>query len=348
MHNAKRIYFTWIALVSTFGAALGQSVYFKHYQVEEGLANNTVFSLFQDSKGFMWMGTKEGLSRFDGTTFKTFDIKLDNHQVVKEFVYSIGEGVGGILWVGTRKGLYTFDPHTERFSLIPATRDHEILNIRPDGRGKVWFTADLSLYCYDEETHETHLFDLAPDYITTLTIGHDSSVWAGSLSGSLFRYDAAQNHFDCMNCAAHNLKERPREVSRIFLTEHGQVLIGTLHGLTYYDLHTGSYRPLLHQQPHDRAVYVRDILPLSEHTYWVASESGIHQVDMLSGNSFAMRHRDSDPYSISDNAVYALCRDNEGGIWCGTYFGGVNYYHPSHSFFKKYFRTDDPNSLSGN
>src|SRR5690606_39326112 len=54
----------------------------------------------------------------------------------------------------------------------------------------------------------------------------------------------------------------------------------------------------------------------------------------------------SDVCSSDLNAVYALCRDNEGGIWCGTYFGGVNYYHPSHSFFKKYFRTDDPNSLS--
>lgn len=348
MHNAKRIFLIGLVLASAFHWSLGQPVYFRHYQIEDGLANNTVFSLFQDSRGFMWMGTKEGLNRFDGTTFKAFDMKLDNDPEVKEFVFSIDEGSQGTLWVGTRKGLYAFDPRTEHFTLIPHTRDHEILKIRSDGRDKVWFIADLDLYCYDEATRETRPIDLAPGQITALASGPEGSIWVGAVGGSLFHFDADRHRFDCINCTVHDEKARPREVTHIYPLPDGQLLIGTMHGLTRYAPHTGHYYALLGKEAHGAAVYVRDILPFSNRAYWVASESGIHQIDVWSGERTEMRHRDSDPYSISDNAVYALFRDREGGIWCGTYFGGVNYYHPSHATFKKYFRTDDPQSLSGN
>lgn len=348
MIGIRRIFLVVLGLASAFGSAFGQPVYFRHYQVEDGLTNNTVFSIFQDSKGFMWMGTKEGLNRFDGTTFKAFDMKLDNRQGVKEFVYSIREGSRGTLWLGTRKGLYEFNPRTERFTLVRSTRGREILDIRPDGHGKVWFTADLKLYSYDEETFEIHRFDLSPDHVTAIAIGWDGSVWAGSFSGSLFRYVPAENRFDCVNCPDDGVAEKLRGISRILPTPQGQLLVGTIYGLTCYDPGPGSARPLLGLPAQQKGVYVRDILPFSDHEYWVASESGIHHVDALSGKTVTLRHRDSDPYSISDNAVYALCRDNEGGIWCGTYFGGINYYHRSHAYFKKHFRTDDPNSLSGN
>lgn len=333
------------------GTASGQPVYFRHYQVEDGLSNNTVFSVFQDSRGFMWFGTKEGLNRFDGGTFKAFNMKQDNQQDVKEFVYSIAEGLRQTLWVGTRKGLYEFDPRTEDFTLLSPTRDSEILDIQPDRKGKVWFTSDLQLYCYDEQQRSTRYYDFhLPQSlrIAAICISNDQTVWVCSIDGYLFRYDPAKDTFRCVNLSSKTGAQRPGEVNSICSTPSGQILIGTIRGLTAYDPSAGTYRPLLGLPAQQKPVYVRDILAFSAGEYWIASESGIHSIDLETGRSVNMRQQDSDPYSVSDNAAYALHKDTEGGIWCGTYFGGVNYYHSRHSYFSKYFRNSSPGSLSGN
>jgi len=329
-------------------AGYGQPIYFRHYQVEDGLANNTVFSAFQDTRGFMWFGTKEGLNRFDGGAFRVFDMKQDNQQDAKEFVYSITEGTRHTLWVGTRKGLYEFDPRTEVFSLLSPTQDGEILDIKSDRQGKIWFTSDLWLYCYDERKHTTRSYDLRIGQslrIASICISKDQTVWVCSLDGYIFRYDAAKDMFHCVNASD---ERRPQEVNRIYCTPSGQLLIGTIRELACYDPVSGRYHPLLGLPVQQKPVYVRDILLFSGDEYWIATESGIYMVDLKTGRSVNMRQQDSNPYSISDNAVYTLYKDTEGGIWCGTYFGGVNYYHRRHSYFRKYFRNNSPHSLSGN
>ncbi|GAA0537319.1 ligand-binding sensor domain-containing protein [Chitinophaga japonensis] len=343
-----RYFILYTVLLLCAVTANGQPVYFRHYQVEDGLANNTVFSAFQDARGFMWFGTKEGLNRFDGGAFRTFNMKQDNQQDAKEFVYSIREGIHQTLWVGTRKGLYEFDPRTEIFSLLDPTRDSEILDIKSDGKGKIWFTSDLRLYCYDERKHTTRHYDLRMAqslWITGICISKDQTVWACSVDGYIFRYDTAKDVFHCVNTAD---GQRLWEVNRIYCTPSGLLLIGTIRSLSCYDPMNGSYRPLLGLPVQEKPVYVRDILLFAANEYWIATESGIYIVDLETGRFINMRQQDANPYAISDNAVYALCRDTEGGIWCGTYFGGVNYYHSRHSYFRKYFRNSSPHSLSGN
>lgn len=343
-----RYFILYTLLLLCAVVANGQPIYFRHYQVEDGLANNTVFSAIQDTRGFMWFGTKEGLNRFDGGAFRAFNIKQDNQQDAREFVYAIGEGIRQTLWVGTRQGLYEFDPYTEIFSLLQPTQGGEILDIKSDRKGKVWFTSDLQLYCYDEWKHTTRKYDLRTGQslrIAAICIGNDQTVWVCSLDGYIFRYDAARDVFRCVNASA---EQRPEEVNRIYCTPSGQILIGTIRGLACYDPVNGRYRPLLGLPLQQKPVYVRDILPFSGNEYWVASESGIHIVDLNTGHAVNIKQQDSNPYSISDNAVYTLYKDAEGGIWCGTYFGGVNYYHSRHSYFRKYFRNSDQNSLSGN
>lgn len=332
----------------TAGKVCGQSFYFRHYQVEDGLANNTVFSIFRDARGFMWFGTKEGLNRFDGGTFKAFNMTQDNLREAKEFVYSIEEGIHQTLWVGTRKGLYEFNEQKETFSLLRSTQDTEILDIKSDGKGKIWFTSDLQLYCYDEQKHRTHFYDFravhAP-HIAAISIASDHTVWVCSLNGYLFRYDPSSDNFLCVNNT--EKQARPWGVNRIFCTNTGEILIGSISGLTSFDPAKGTYRPLLGLPLQQKPVYVRDILKFAEDTYWIASESGIYSYHLKSGQVINLQKDNSNPYSISDNAVYALCKDTEGGIWCGTYFGGVNYFHSRHSYFKKYFAGSSNSSLSG-
>src|SRR4029078_5670074 len=111
---------TSLAILFFFASKVaGQSYYFRHYQVENGLSNNAVICCLQDKKGFLWFGTKDGLNRFDGYSFKTFRNDPDHSgRIGGNFIHSLYEDHNGIIWIGTEKGLYQYDATTESFSLL--------------------------------------------------------------------------------------------------------------------------------------------------------------------------------------------------------------------------------------
>lgn len=106
-----------IALLLFTVTANTQPYYFRHYQVENGLSHNTVYCSAQDKNGFLWFGTKDGLNRFDGYRFETFNIiKEENGTLNRDLVLSLATDQKGTLWVGTQKGLFHFDEEKERFT----------------------------------------------------------------------------------------------------------------------------------------------------------------------------------------------------------------------------------------
>ena len=112
---------TLLAILFLVGVrfAHSQPYYFRHYQVENGLSNNAVICSAQDKKGFLWFGTKDGLDRFDGYSFKVFrhDAKQQG-SIGSNFIHSLFVDKDDILWVGTEKGLYRYDATTESFTLL--------------------------------------------------------------------------------------------------------------------------------------------------------------------------------------------------------------------------------------
>ena len=117
----------------------GQSYYFRHYQVENGLSNNATICSLQDKKGFLWFGTKDGLNRFDGYSFKIFrNLPNDSGSIGSNFIHCLYEDPTGILWAGTENGLYQFNEATESFLQPKGTTNIPIRDIRMDGKGDLW------------------------------------------------------------------------------------------------------------------------------------------------------------------------------------------------------------------
>ena len=139
-----------VILLSFTCKIYGQSYYFRHYQVENGLSNNAVICSLQDKKGFLWFGTKDGLNRFDGYVFRIFRYSsTDSQSIGNNFIHCIYEDKQGLLWVGTENGLYTYNETTENFNLLIGTLNGPIRNITMDGRGKIWFILGFTLFQYD-------------------------------------------------------------------------------------------------------------------------------------------------------------------------------------------------------
>lgn len=333
------------------GSVCAQLYYFRHYQVENGLSNNAVICSLQDKRGFMWFGTKDGLNRFDGYTFKVFRHNpRDTGSIGSNFIHSLFEDRDGTLWVGTENGLYRYDTSTESFLLLQAAPKGQIRAIQADRKGNIWFVSGFSLFRYHPGDGQLEYFSTDNFFeATSLCLSSDGNIWAATADGYLQRYDANRDRFFAYDLFSHSKRPVSRWIEKIYSTTSGNILAGTSNqGVKLFNTGSGSYADILTYNDDHTEIFVRNFLQTADNEYWIATETGIFIYNTVSGKAENLRKMYNDPYSISDNAVYTFCRDREGGIWAGTYFGGVNYYPRQYTPFRKYFPKTGENSLSGN
>ncbi|MEH6682355.1 MAG: two-component regulator propeller domain-containing protein [Sediminicola sp.] len=323
----------------------GQEYYFRHFKVEDGLSHNTVFSSLQDQKGFMWFGTKNGLNRFDGYAFKLFQNDPDEpYSLQGNYVESLHEYMGTI-WVGTDNGLFRYREKFENFESVAGSPNIPILDIENDGKGNLWYIAGNTLYKYTIATKETFRFPPEQFFYATVITKIGNTIWAAS-TNQLFRYVEETHSF--RNHAldiAHNPLS-PLGINRLFPLDGNRLLLGTQnHGVVSFDLQSGKTTNLMHDA---ERLYVRGFAKKNNEELWVATESGLYIYNLKNKRYINLKKSFNDPYALSDNAVYSLTVDNEGGIWAGTYFGGINYFPNPNTPFTKYFPKSDKNSIGGN
>lgn len=329
-------------------ALLGQSYYFRHLQVENGLSNNAVICSLQDKRGFLWFGTKDGLDRFDGYSFKTFrNDPDDSTSIGSNFIHALYEDPDGAIWVGTEKGLYRFDASTERFNLLPGSGIGPIRDVCMDGNHDLWFISGFSLFRKSPGAGQPEYFPIDSFFeATSLCVTAGGSLWATSSNGYLYRYEPSSHGFTPFDCLAGTRSDR--WIERAYPTTDSTILIGTaVHGALMFDIRSLKCKQILTYNPDKTAIFVRNFVETGSNEYWIATESGIYIYNRTTGKITNLRKQSGDPYSISDNAVYTFCKDREGGIWAGTYFGGINYYPGQYNTFKKYFPKSGENSLGG-
>jgi signal transduction histidine kinase/ligand-binding sensor domain-containing protein/DNA-binding response OmpR family regulator len=332
-------------------AAQCQHYYFRHYKVEDGLSHNSVLCSMQDKKGFLWFGTKDGLSRYDGYSFKIFrNDAADSTTIGNNLVMSLHETKNGEIWAGCYKGLYRYDALKESFSLLKGTENFEIRSIQSDNKGNLWFVAGASLYCYYEEQKRLRNFtSVEARNSTSIILSSDSTIWISTNDGYIAKYREAEDRFTRYYLFEHSPAAFSRWIEKIYPTGKGQLLIGTSNqGLKIFDIPTGTYKDVLTYNDDRTTIFVRDFISYSDSIYWIGTESGIFMFNIKTGRIDNLRKNYGDPYSISDNAIYTFCKDREGGIWTGTYFGGVNYFPQINNAFSKFYPQNDNSSISGN
>ena len=347
----KTIFFSLCILIGIQQIVLAQSYNFRHYQVESGLSYNSVICSLQDKNGFMWFGTKNGLNRFDGYRFKIY--RNDPEQpgsLGHNFIHSLLEDEKGQLWIGTLKGLYLYDQTKDTFRLIAGTGAKDINSLKTDRRGKIWFIAGGILQCYEQKTGKLTGFEnILPEQATSVTISHGGDIWVSTALGFLQHYQPGSGRFEPYNVFSRSGPALSRWIEKIEDTGDGQLFIGTSNqGIKLFNLRSHDYQDVPISNPDRTIIYARDFLKTATDEYWIATESGIFIYNRKSNKYTHLRNKTNDSYSLSDNAVYTLTKDKEGGIWCGTYFGGLSYYQQPYTSFDKFYPKAGENSLQGN
>lgn len=325
-----------------------QSYYFRHYQVENGLSNNAVICSLQDKKGFLWFGTKDGLNRFDGYSFKIFrNDPAKKESIGNNFIHCLLEDEKERLWVGTENGLYRYDAVTENFYKLPFNEIGIVRDIQIDQEQNLWFISNFILYQYHIPSGKLTSFATAGYQETTsVCITKNNTIWVATSGGSMKELDKKNNQF--VSHYSFPATAGALWIEKIYATSGDDILLAANKGVKLFSSKTFTSTNLITHNSDGTEIFARNFLQTSDEECWIATETGVHIYNFKTKKQTNLSKKYNDPYSISDNAVYNICRDKEGGLWIGTYFGGVNYFANHKITFRKYFPLTAQNSLSGN
>lgn len=325
-----------------------QQILFKNYSVADGLPSATVRAIAQDAQGYMWFGTKNGLSRFDGYQFKNFQYSKNTPNAIgHNFIYCITTVDSTHLWIGTENGIYILNLETARFTPFEPVREKRIGDILKDKDGIIWITTRLhGLYRYDPAKNATINYksgnsDLSSNELTKLAQDDDGNIWIGTLGAGINLYNPLSKTFS-------TLPLNNRIINTIYKGKDGTMWIGTMNGGLYKYQHR-TFRTYTHTDSPSsiKDNIVRAICQIGPDKLYVGTEKGLNVLDLATDRFTAYTNSSNDPFSIGDNSVYTIYPDKAGMLWVGTFFGGVSYFNEKGSDFELYYPTGEPGALSG-
>lgn len=324
--------------------------YFRTLGVDKENSIRPVNSILQDRQGFIWFGSMmNGLGRYDGVSFKYYNQESGNFQ--NNYVTTLYEDYKGVIWIGTDAGVYTYSPYTESIRRFETKSDlgtsikNTVTMITGNEKGEVWISVDgQGLFRYDSNTEALKSYfskdskQTIPHNITCFLFAPNAIFWVALYTDNLYY---VKDDFKTLIPFVSKEGLQPfkdETISKILPGPNNRLYVGTSKGgLKEINWKDRSVRNLLTVDEEGKSIYVRDIIFYSDNELWVGTESGIFIYDLVAGKVTHLKSRDGDPYALSDNAIYALYKDREGGMWIGSYFGGVDYYPKQYTYFEKVY-----------
>ena len=355
-------YFICIGSVSeAWGMPGDKRYYLRNLSIKEGLSQNTVNTVLQDRQGFMWFGTKDGLNRFDGLSLKVFRREFGNPRSIgNNIITTLYEGKDGNLWVGTDAGLYIYRPEKEEFDRFAVSTgegvqiEETVTMIGNDSVGQIWMAVERQgIFRYDPGKKELRNYPLNRKKnhqanVQCFAFDGKGRMWIGFFGEGLWYSEDGLETLVPFQTPRGEKVFAEDIVSRILPGPYNCLYVASAKGgLREVNLTSGKVRDLLVSDENRQNLWVRDICLYSDAEIWVGSESGVFIYNIRTDHYTHLITSGEDPYALSDNAVYSFCKDKEGGIWIGTYFGGVDYYPVPYTYFEKYYPLHHSNSLHG-
>ncbi|MCD8386088.1 MAG: ATP-binding protein [Bacteroidales bacterium] len=314
----------------------------------------------QDERGFIWMATDGGVVRFDGHNFKTYPLLCSQTKAHDDnFAAALHQCESG-LWVGTDAHVFVYDPMTDSFGYIPyidGNAEEQIINVRhitSDRDGNLWIsTNDAGVYRLrqvgDKWEYAGYPFEDTNSFVGSVFVDSHNDIWAVSNQGKggVYRYDKSANDFRQFALLGTGA---PIETYSLAISEDAtnRMWIGDWSGeLVSFDPFSGESRCITPNMsgPLD---HIHTMTTLPSGMMMIGADTGLAIFDPRTYQCITSKHDELDPASLSDQFVYPICPDREGGIWIGTYYGGVNYMMPMLKMFERHQHSRFSNSVSGN
>ena len=306
---------------------------FTRFTSKDGLPDNRIRSVFQDSRGFLWVGTMNGLSQYDGYTFRKYYRTHHPNSISGNWTFAITEDTARHIWIGTLNGLNRFDPRTEQFTSYihtPGNKQslfsNKITTLQFDKEGMLWIGTQNGLARLNPATGKFDAFDQFPlrTYISKIIRSDSDCLWIATAEG-MVRYNTTTNTF-----RHYPIKVKPDPYGSYFwsVMEDGHDLYiatatqGVL--LLQHDAITGEYtlsNRLNELNPALEHAEIFDICKSPDGNYWLATDRGLARMDRHDKTINLYKSNPLNSQSLSNNLVYTVFIDRTDNLWCGTDLG---------------------------
>jgi ligand-binding sensor domain-containing protein len=381
MKNLLKTLFITVVLLNHFllpvpAAAQSQKLRFERLTIEDGLSQNAILAIAQDTQGFLWFGTEDGLNKYDGYQFTVFKHDPDDPaSLVDSFVSEILVDGNGEIWIGTRSGLDRYDTASGSFIHYPMKLESEpylqgawVISLYEDRQGTLWVGTeeeglnrlDRSNGTFSNHLDETEEIPLLRDNAARV-IYEDSAgeMWVGTHDG-MYHFDRVSGDFTQFSVIVSPDEAEINDISVIYEDQYDNLWVGSEGGgISRFDPATGTFIRFAHDpdDPHSLSNNrVRAIFQDQLGNFWIGTQNGLNLVPAEdfspSGAALEFLHYGNDPYdpdSLSSDVVWSIFEDRSGVMWFGTWGGGLSKYNRSTDRFKLYQHDpNQPGSLSDN
>nr|WP_319397555.1 two-component regulator propeller domain-containing protein [uncultured Carboxylicivirga sp.] len=355
-----RILFSLILFLTFIPSIVtGTSQYsFLRLSSRDGMINNQVTYLFEDSKGFIWIGTTSGLSRFDGTHFVNFTHQRNDSTTIRDnYITSIQEDKEGILWFETRWELSVYNPLTNQFNnnirdyLRPKGIIEQIARVYIDQNKQTWYRSSTRgrYFLLDSVAHQ--LYD--PFQESRIKNSNQQQIVHKDGHYYVLYENAAIEVYDDQNYRLVDLVDDLESVYSV--SENAPVLFVDRDGDMYvFGDNKGIYNFKIAQRKWDHLTVdhpniklssdiIRNMAEDDKGLIWIGTDhGGIDVFNKYSHEVEKLTHQKDNPNSISQNTITALFLDSNNLMWVGTFKNGICYYHESIHKFMHYHSSSNP------
>ena len=370
MKNCRYLLFILVQFLSLLAFPQNQQIRFERIGTKEGISDPNVVCMMQDSRGFMWVGTRNGLNRFDGHQFMVFySDPADSGSLSNNYIQNIIEDSKGNIWIATSGGGFNkFDRKKKRFKQYlhnpdnpNSVSDNNISRILEDKKGKLWIATNNGVNLFDPETNRFIRFShdknksttISDNIVTDIFADNKGDIWFGTQNGGLNCFSTKDSTFISYRADSKNKGAiSSNSITRIFEDSSHRLWIGTAgEGLNLFDPETKKFRHFKNTSDVNSLCH-NHIICITEDddaNLWIGTENGgISLLDSTLQKFRNYANDEIDNSSLSTNSVHSIIKDNEGNIWVGLFAFGINLYKKSTASFNHYNHNSSAGSLSNN
>ncbi len=352
----------FIFYITNIGVSQASKI-FRHISKKDGLSQISVFSIAQDNSGFLWFGTRDGLDRYDGYTFKNYkNESFPNSLVSNDIRVIYNDDHTGDLWIGTNDGLSHYRSSLDDFENFKNDQNahslssNEVLSIFIDSKKRIWIGTSSGLNLFDKKTGKflRYMNSNVPSdqfyerSIDAIMQDKDGTLWFGTDEGLFYLDENKLFSFKRKDGVNSSMALTNSNINALLQDAKGNIWIGTEKGLNYWETSTNNLTQYKHIKENQNSLSndnVRTICIDASGVVWIGTFDGLNIFDEKSKNFQIFKKNETGVTGLSDNSIRSILRDSRGGMWVGTYYGGVNHTDANYHRFENFVHSPFKNSI---
>jgi len=329
MLKSFRLYYLLFAIFLFFENAVAQENQFtvEHFSINNGLSQNFANSIYQDKYGYIWVGTQDGLNRFDGYEFVTYRQDSNNeYSLSNSYVVDIVGSKDSVIWLITNDGLEKFNYDTNRFLTVLKNKHHnksvystKVKSLFENEKGQLWIrTIDgFILYSPNEEQFLEYKQSISDNGFVnaynyySITKDSEENLWSGSIDG-LIKFDVKSKEF-----TNYKIRKENNEIFHVYIDKKNKYLVGAKDGVYIFNTETHEFLKI---PSNNKIVNARTIYKDRNNVLWVGTEFGLMYLNPNENvlKLFKLENYVSEEINVGN--ILDILEDNSGLIWvCSDY-----------------------------